>query len=889
MFSGISAVQLMLSKRAPLLWATLAAILVLAVLGQHGLASAQTPAKGITVSPATISVDEDGGTGTFTVVLDAAPSGDVTVSLQSANTNIATVMPSSLTFTTTNYSTPQAVTVTGVNDDDHNFGDKRSTVIYITPTGGGYGPVPAPSYPVTVVDDDDPPPLEGLTVRAVANKPNQLLVKWTMYTGAHQYLVQWKSGDQSYSETVRNDTTERVSGGYRIMSLAAGTEYDVKVTAQQRGLTVTDNRGFAEATTTTTAALVVSKSAVTVSEPSGTATYNVKLTTSLAGGRTVVVTPVSSDESAATVSGPLTFTRSNWNTDQTVTVTAVNDDVSNDRTVKITHTLSSFWSGPAGKSVDVTVTDDDAPGWNVAVSAKTYDDEILEVSWPTYSGAAKFRVQWKSGNQMFSTSERQHLLTDGAATGHEITGLTPGTRYTVRVTALDSSDAVLATSPDLSATRFGYMDGVWVYAAPGDAHMLEVDWSPAQGAVGYVIQWKVAGQTTDYNTTNRKVVLHNDNNLLGEPGSKYFTTRISGLQPDEWYQARVISYTTEGSSDAPDGDSSWYYAPTHSEITAISASPKTGSNTELDVTWTLGTTANATDVTGWEIQWKPETAATYADADKDTLTDASATSHTIDNLTAGTGYTVKVTAQATKQPYYKIGDSAETTATTTSGGPSGTSGPSGGEPQNPRRGASQVAVELSGLTVSEVDSSSASLAVSWNAVNGAEKYVVRWKTGSGDYNAGEETANTSYTITGLDADTTYSVLVEAYDTDTDPHSLITQGEASGATPEESSGATGASGAGTADEETKFYVYYDPGGDAASKDRLQEARTLLAGKGATYVSTTGTATVDELAGVNSSIMPRFFYGDPTKDGWKSQTKVNNGGLRWLKQKLAELAD
>ncbi|MCK0133553.1 BspA family leucine-rich repeat surface protein [Arenibacter sp. S6351L] len=72
---------------------------------------------GFTLNKTTLTIDEDGGTGTFTVVLDAEPTSDVVLDITSDDTDEATVDKASLTFTTENWNTPQTVTVTGVNDD----------------------------------------------------------------------------------------------------------------------------------------------------------------------------------------------------------------------------------------------------------------------------------------------------------------------------------------------------------------------------------------------------------------------------------------------------------------------------------------------------------------------------------------------------------------------------------------------------------------------------------------------------------------------------------------------------------------------------------------------------------------------------------------------------
>jgi len=132
------------------------------------------PAAGFVLSPTLLDVAEAGGTGSFTVALANAPTGDVTVTLfaaAGANSGALTLDTDSgtagdqnaLTFTSSNWGMARTVTVTGVNDDVDNTGDKRDTSIALTATGGGYGSVTG-SLPVSVTDDDDPPAGISLTV-----------------------------------------------------------------------------------------------------------------------------------------------------------------------------------------------------------------------------------------------------------------------------------------------------------------------------------------------------------------------------------------------------------------------------------------------------------------------------------------------------------------------------------------------------------------------------------------------------------------------------------------------------------------------------------------------------------------------------------------------------
>ena len=112
-------------------------------------------------------------------------------------------------------------------------------------------------------------------------------------------------------------------------------------------MTVTDDDG-----------MIFSRRSVTVAEADGSATYTVRLQTQPAGN--VTVTVASSNASAAAVTPEsLTFTPSNWNAPQTVTVTGVDDDLDNglSRSAEIAHT---GYGSP--ENVTVTVTDDeDAP------------------------------------------------------------------------------------------------------------------------------------------------------------------------------------------------------------------------------------------------------------------------------------------------------------------------------------------------------------------------------------------------------------------------------------------------------------------------------------------------------------------------------------------------
>ncbi len=105
--------------------------------------------RGVTVTPASLPVGE-GRTAAYTVVLDNTPTGNVTVTPTSGDTTAVTVS-GALTFTTSNWSVAQTVTLTGVEDDD---AVSEAVTITHAVTGGGYGSVTAPSVTATTIDDE---------------------------------------------------------------------------------------------------------------------------------------------------------------------------------------------------------------------------------------------------------------------------------------------------------------------------------------------------------------------------------------------------------------------------------------------------------------------------------------------------------------------------------------------------------------------------------------------------------------------------------------------------------------------------------------------------------------------------------------------------------------
>ena len=106
---------------------------------------------GLTLTPSTLTLNE-GATTTYTAMLDTQPTGAVTMTITSDNTDV-TPTPATLTFTTTNWNSAQSVTITAAIDT--NLDDNIATLTH-TASNSGYAGVSA-YLSVTATDTDTPP------------------------------------------------------------------------------------------------------------------------------------------------------------------------------------------------------------------------------------------------------------------------------------------------------------------------------------------------------------------------------------------------------------------------------------------------------------------------------------------------------------------------------------------------------------------------------------------------------------------------------------------------------------------------------------------------------------------------------------------------------------
>ena len=233
------------------------------------------------------------------------------------------------------------------------------------------------------------------------------------------------------------------------------------------------------------------------------------------------------DPDVAVAPAQLRFATADWSVAREVTVTAAPDSNGNG-SATIEHVASGGGYDSVTASLSVTVLDGSTPdqvtGLEVAAGL-----ESLVVSWTAVTGADGYRIQWRSDGGSYNETDREATVSGTSTTTYTIAALTPGTRYTVRVTATSSSAGDGEPSTEHAGTPFagppGQVTGVEVAEAIGS---LVVSWLALDDADGYQVQWKSGEEA--YGDADRQHA------VTGGPTTTY---TIQGLMPGTEYTVRV--------------------------------------------------------------------------------------------------------------------------------------------------------------------------------------------------------------------------------------------------------------------------------------------------------------------------------------------------------------
>ncbi len=351
---------------------------------------------GVTVSETTLTVAE-GGSATYTVVLNLQPTSDVVINVTKSGSSDLTATPASLTFTTSNWSTPQTVTVRAAQDADA-VDDAASIThaVVASRSANEYDAVSIAGVAVTVTDDEtagvtvskstltvaeggsgaytvvlDALPTSDVVISVTRTGSSDVTLDTDTGTSGNQTTLTFTTANWSTAQTVTvaaaqdaDAVDDAASIAHAVDAARSANEYD-NVMIASFAVTVTDDE---------TAGVTVSETTLTVAE-GGSATYTVVLNLQPTSDVVINVTKSGSSDLTATPAS-LTFTTSNWSTPQTVTVRAAQDADAVDDAASITHAVvasrsANEYDAVSIAGVAVTVTDDETAGVTVSKSTLT--------------------------------------------------------------------------------------------------------------------------------------------------------------------------------------------------------------------------------------------------------------------------------------------------------------------------------------------------------------------------------------------------------------------------------------------------------------------------------------------------------------------------------------
>ena len=335
---------------------------------------------GITITAADPFTVAEGGSSTYTVKLNTQPSEDVVLALTSNNAEVTIAdtdgemsgVQNTLTFTASNWSTAQTVTVNAGEDDDAvNDAATIAHAVVDASSAGEYDPVANVDLAVSVTDDDsagititaaDPftvgeggsatytvklnsEPSADVVISLTVSGSSEVTVADTdtVMTGVQNTLT-FTGANWSVAQTVTVEAGEdddavddAATIAHAVVDGSSADEYD-PVDSVDLAVTVTDDD--------TAGITITAADPFTVAE-GGSATYTVKLNSepsadvviSLTVSGSSEVTVADTDTVMTGVQNALTFTGANWDTPQTVTVTAAQDDDAVNAAATIAHAV----------------------------------------------------------------------------------------------------------------------------------------------------------------------------------------------------------------------------------------------------------------------------------------------------------------------------------------------------------------------------------------------------------------------------------------------------------------------------------------------------------------------------------------------------------------------
>jgi len=292
----------------------------------------------------------EGGSGSISVSLTKEPSSNVTLILVSNDISSLTVATNSLTFTPTNYTTPQAIAINSLQDVN-----QTSETVTIAATSSG---ITTNNWSVLCIDDDTTPVFaggssvnEGGTLTLSINlSGNPGVTRTVSFSSSNTSSVTVSPASLTFTPSNYNTTQSLTITGVEEVNVLSET---VTITASVTGL-VTSTKTI---TTVDKDTMNITLAGATTVNEGSTATMTVALTKDPSGS--LIVNLNSDTTNSVTVSpASLTFTTANYNTPQNVTLTGVEETSPANETSE-TVIITASASGVASQTRNITTIEND--------------------------------------------------------------------------------------------------------------------------------------------------------------------------------------------------------------------------------------------------------------------------------------------------------------------------------------------------------------------------------------------------------------------------------------------------------------------------------------------------------------------------------------------------
>ncbi len=481
-------------------------------------------APGVTLAVADSAIAENGGTTTVTATLSHASSAATTITVQPVSGAYTVGTDATIEIAAgETANTADTATITAVNDDVDNVGDRSVTVSGTAQNSQGVGTVTGASLTLTddeatptvtlalspeTVDEHDGANPGKATVTATLNRASSEAVTLTVAAAAGTNAA---AGDFSLSSA---KTLSIAAGATTSTGTVTVTAVDDPTDAPDKEVTVTaavsgDSGVAAPASKTLTieddeaapgVTLAVTDSSV--AENGGTTTVTATLSHASSAATTITVQPVSG---AYTVGSDATITiaaGATANTADTATITAVNDDVDNvgNRTATVSGTAQNSQGVGTVTGASLTLTDDEAtPTATLVLSPETIDENNGTNPGKTTVTASLNRASSEAVTLTVAAAAGTNAVAgdfnlSSAKTLSIAAGATSSTG-TVTVTAVDDT----TDAPDKEVTVTAAVSGDSGVAAPASKTLTIEDDEAAPGVTLAVADSSIAengGSTT---------------------------------------------------------------------------------------------------------------------------------------------------------------------------------------------------------------------------------------------------------------------------------------------------------------------------------------------------------------------------------------------------------